>query len=158
VDSIFMMPQLGILSTIQKQAATEVFNKDCLIHLGTCVAPTGEVKKPGPIMEYKITLLDGKVEAGTLEFGQMKLIPLGVADNGLPFKAKAELVPLRGLDLGKGKGNKVETELPGGVTGIILDGRGRPFELPTDETIRVNKLKEWMLELNIYPKDALERL
>ena len=158
VDSIFMMPQLGILSTIQKQAATEVFNKDCLIHLGTCVAPTGEVKKPGPVMEYKITLLDGRVEAGTLEFGQMKLIPLGVADNGLPFKAKAELVPLRGLDLGKGKGNKVETELPGGVTGIILDGRGRPFELPTDETIRVNKLKEWMLELNIYPKDALERL
>jgi uncharacterized protein (TIGR01319 family) len=158
VDSIFMMPQLGILSTIQKQAATEVFNKDCLIHLGTCVAPTGEVKKPGPVMEYKFTLLDGRVEAGTLEFGQMKLIPLGVADNGLPFKAKAELVPLRGLDLGKGKGNKVETELPGGVTGIILDGRGRPFELPTDETIRVNKLKEWMLELNIYPKDALERL
>ncbi|MCX6828894.1 MAG: glutamate mutase L [candidate division Zixibacteria bacterium] len=158
VDSIFMMPQLGILSTIHKQAATEVFNKDCLIHLGTCVAPAGEVKKPGPVMEYKITLLDGKVEAGTLEFGQMKLIPLGVADNGLPFKAKAELVPLRGLDLGKGKGNKVETELPGGVTGIILDGRGRPFELPTDETIRVNKLKEWMLELNIYPKDALERL
>jgi uncharacterized protein (TIGR01319 family) len=158
VDSIFMMPQLGILSTIHKQAATEVFNKDCLIHLGTCVAPTGDVKKPGPVMEYKITLPDGKVEAGTLEFGQMKLIPLGVADNGLPFKARAELTPLRGLDLGRGKGNKVETELSGGVTGIILDGRGRPFELPTDETIRVNKLKEWMIELNIYPKDALERL
>jgi len=37
VDSIFMMPQLGVLSEVHAKAATEVFNKDCLIHLGTCV-------------------------------------------------------------------------------------------------------------------------
>ncbi|SYZ73878.1 conserved hypothetical protein [Candidatus Zixiibacteriota bacterium] len=157
VDSIFMMPQLGVLSTVHKQAATEVFNKDCLIHLGTCVAPSGEVKKPGPMMDYKITLPDGKTEAGTLEFGKMKLIKLGIGDKGLPLRAKAELEPHRGLDLGKGKGAKVETELPGGVVGIILDGRGRPFVLPEDDHIRVEKLKEWMIELDIYPEQALNR-
>jgi uncharacterized protein (TIGR01319 family) len=160
VDSIFMMPQLGVLSTVQQQAATEVFNKDCLIHLGTCVAPSGEMKKQEvvPIMNYKITLPDGKVEQGTLDFGRMKLIKLGVAENGIPFKAKAELEPLRGLDLGNGKGAKVETELSGGVVGIILDGRGRPYEPPKDDATRVEKLKEWMLELDIYPKEALNRL
>lgn len=157
VDSIFMMPQLGVLSTVQKQAATEVFNKDCLIHLGCCVAPAGEIKKPGPLMNYKISLPDGKVESGTLEFGQMKLIPLGLDDKGIPLKAKAELEPLRGLDLGHGKGNKIETELTGGVVGIILDGRGRPFILPENDKIRVEKLREWMLELKVYPEEALAR-
>jgi uncharacterized protein (TIGR01319 family) len=157
VDSIFMMPQLGVLSTVQKQAATEVFNKDCLIHLGCCVAPAGEIKKPGPLMNYKISLPNGKVESGTLEFGQMKLIPLGLDDKGIPLKAKAELEPLRGLDLGHGKGNKIETELSGGVVGIILDGRGRPFVLPEDDKIRVEKLREWMLELKVYPEEALAR-
>nr|MBN2277158.1 glutamate mutase L [candidate division Zixibacteria bacterium] len=157
VDSIFMMPQLGVLTTVQPQAATEVFKKDCLIHLGSCVAPVGDMKKAGPMMDYRITLPDGKVESGTLQFGEMKLIKLGVAENGLPEKAKAELEPARGLDLGNGKGDKVVTELAGGVVGIILDGRGRPFELPQDEKTRVENLKKWMMELDIYPAQALDR-
>ncbi len=157
VDSIFMMPQLGVLTTVQPQAATEVFNKDCLIHLGTCVAPVGDVKKQGPVMNYKITLPDGKVESGVLEFGQVKLIELGVDEKGLPFKAKAELEPLKHLDIGNGKGGKIETELSGGVVGLILDGRGRPFTLPVDDNIRISKLKEWMMELKIYPQEAIDR-
>ncbi len=44
VDSIFMMPHLGVLSTIHPAAATEVFEKDCLVRLGTCVAPAVEVQ------------------------------------------------------------------------------------------------------------------
>ncbi|MFQ6061319.1 MAG: glutamate mutase L, partial [Thermoplasmata archaeon] len=41
VDSIFMMPHLGVLSAVHEEAATEVFERDCLIHLGTAVAPKG---------------------------------------------------------------------------------------------------------------------
>ncbi len=157
VDSIFMMPQLGVLSTVQEQAATEVFNKDCLIHLGTCVAPVGEVKKGGAVLNYNITLPDGNVESGTMNYGEMKLIKLGLDEKGLPLKAKAELEPHQHLDLGPGRGHKVETELSGGVVGIILDARGRPFTLPTDNKERISKLKQWMLELNIYPEEALNR-
>ena len=39
VDSIFMMPHLGVLSTVHETAALEVFDRDCLVHLGPCVAP-----------------------------------------------------------------------------------------------------------------------
>jgi hypothetical protein len=45
VDSIFMMPHLGVLSTIHPDAATEVFEKDCLVRLGTCVATVGAPKR-----------------------------------------------------------------------------------------------------------------
>src|SRR5690349_1454963 len=41
VDSIFMMPHHGVLSTIHQAAATEVFEKDRLVRPGTCVAPVG---------------------------------------------------------------------------------------------------------------------
>jgi len=159
VDSIFMMPQLGVLSEVHSQAATEVFNKDCLIHLGCNVAPAGNVTKEGAeLMEYKIELPDGKVEQGKIIAGQMKLIKLGFDDKGLPAIAKATLKPGRHFDLGKGKGNVIEAELSGGVVGIILDGRGRPFDLSSDPKVRVAKLKEWILELDIYSEDKLEKL
>lgn len=159
VDSIFMMPQLGVLSEVHHKAATEVFNKDCLIHLGCCVAPAGGgVKKGQEMMEYKIELPDGKTETGKITDGQMKLIKLGFNEDGAPATARASLKPARNLNLGRGKGNTVNTELSGGVVGIVLDGRRRPFELPEDAKTRVAKLKEWMIELDIYSRERLEEM
>lgn len=157
VDSIFMMPQLGVLSTVHPQAATQVFDKDCLIHLGTCIAPVGESKDEKEILKYKFTLPDGKVEEGSVKYGEMKIIPLGLDEKGVPLRCKAVLEPHRSFDLGAGRGDKVETELHGGVTGIIIDGRGRQFILSVDAKTRVAKLKEWMIALDIYPKEALEK-
>lgn len=152
VDSIFMMPQLGVLTEVQPKAATEVFEKDCLIHLGTCVAPVGTTKKPGPVMKYSIELPTGTV-SGTLNHLEMKLFPLGLQPNGLPLTVKATFEPDRAYDLGAGKGVKVERELHGGVVGIILDGRGRPFDLSSlSEADRVTYLKKWIRELDIYPE------
>ncbi len=155
VDSIFMMPQLGVLSTVHPQAATQVFDKDCLIHLGTCIAPVGESKEEKEILDYKFTMPDGKIEEGSVKYGEMRGVPLGLDQNGVPLTCKATLEPHRGFDLGEGRGSRVETELHGGVTGIIMDCRGRPFHLPPDAKIRVGKLIEWMTALDIYPKEAL---
>lgn len=155
VDSIFMMPQLGVLTEVQPKAATEVFEKDCLIHLGTCIAPAGQAKKAGPVMKYTIELPDGPV-SGTLDYLEMKLFKLGLQENGLPIKVKATFEPERGFDVGGGKGNSITREVNGGVVGIILDGRGRPFDLSSlPENERVTHLKKWMTELDIYPKEAL---
>lgn len=152
VDSIFMMPQLGVLTEVQPKAATEVFEKDCLIHLGTCVAPTGTLKKPGPVCKYTIELPTGTV-TGTLNHLEMKLFPLGIQENGLPQVVRAVFEPDRNFDMGAGKGNRVERELHGGVVGIILDGRGRPFDLSSlSEDDRVKYLRTWMTDLNIYPE------
>jgi hypothetical protein len=153
VDSIFMMPQLGVLSTVHPKAAKEVFDKDCLIHLGSCIATVGEGKEGKEVLKYRFKFPGGREDEGVLKCGEMKRFDLGVEE-----KAEAVLEPSRGFDIGKGKGAKLETNLSGGVAGIILDGRGRPFALPTDDKIRVNKLKEWMLALDIYPKESLESL
>ena len=92
--------------------------------------------------------------------GADKHIQLGLQENGLPHTARAIFEPEKHFDCGAGKGNRVEVELQGGVVGIILDGRGRPFDLSTlNEDERVNYLTTWMKELDIYPREleAIQR-
>lgn len=152
VDSIFMMPQLGVLAEISEKAATEVFEKDCLIYLGSCVAPVGKSKLGKVALSARIELPNGEVFEEDVEFGELKLLPCGVGET-----AKATLKPGRGLDLGEGKNQEIETELHGGVVGIVLDTRGRqPFELPAEASERVTLLKKWMKELKTYPEQILE--
>ncbi len=147
VDSIFMMPQLGVLAEISEKAATEVFEKDCLIYLGSCVAPVGAMK-PGKIaLSAKLELPNGEVFEEEIPFGEVRLIPCGVGET-----AKATLKPGRGLDIGLGKNQEKSCELHGGVVGIVLDTRGRqPFILPVEASERVPLLKKWMKEFDVYP-------
>lgn len=147
VDSIFMMPQLGVLSEVHPQAATEVFDKDCLIRLGTCVAPSGENRKASVLAEVTLTKQDGSTSDLKIEKGKMLVEPLGVGE-----KVQAVIAPAKNLDAGAGPGNEWTGELEGGVVGIIFDGRGRnPFTLPEDDSTRIEKLQEWSLALDIYP-------
>jgi hypothetical protein len=147
VDSIFMMPQLGVLAQVHPKAAMEVFHKDCLIRLGTCIAPRGVGKGGTPCVEVSLQMPDGKAESRTVNFGDMAVIPLEVGQ-----KAKAVIKPARKFDAGAGRGKEIHTELGGGVVGIIIDARGRPLELPTDRSERVRKLTEWNDALGVYPK------
>jgi uncharacterized protein (TIGR01319 family) len=149
VDSIFMMPHLGVLTEVHPEAAHEVFEKDCLVHLGTCIAPVGEGKTGQKCLAARITMPDGKVEERALSFGDMVLLPLGVGQT-----AKAELSPERNYDCGAGRGKRIENvALEGGMVGIILDCRGRrPFVLPEDKAARIEALNRWATALKAYPE------
>ena len=163
VDSIFMMPQLGVLSTVHEKAALDVFEKDCLIRLGWCIAPRGTAKDGAACMTVDIQpcgtgfqpVKGGTVEGGTgfqpvkhnLNFGELKLVPLD-----LGRKAKVTVTPAKGFDIGGGKNAAVTREVTGGVVGLILDARGRPLALPEDRDVRLRKLNEWIAALDMYPK------
>ena len=147
VDSIFMMPQLGVLAQIHPKAAMEVFHKDCLIRLGTCVAPRGSAKDGTHCVDVKIERSDGSTEEKSVNFGDMAVIPLPVDQ-----KARASISPARRFDVGLGNGKEVHTEIGGGVVGIIIDCRGRPLVLPEDKEERVRKLTEWNRALDVYPE------
>ncbi len=149
VDSIFMMPQLGVLSTVNEKAATDVFTRDCMVYLGTCVAPIGQGKPGDKCSDFSITFGDGRpTETGTLEFGDLRLYPLA-ADH----HAQVEIKPAKHVDAGAGKGTVVSREVRGGVVGLMLDGRGRPLQLPTDSVGRVASIKKWYNAVDLYPKD-----
>ncbi|OLB56637.1 MAG: methylaspartate mutase [Nitrospirae bacterium 13_2_20CM_2_62_8] len=147
VDSIFMMPHLGVLSTVNEQAATDVFVRDCMIYLGTCVAPIGRGKDGERCADYTITFGEGRSpECGTLAFGELRLFPLGRDD-----RAQIELRPAKQVDLGEGKGVSVTRDVRGGEVGLLLDGRGRPLQLPTDSQKRLAALIRWHRAVDLYP-------
>jgi uncharacterized protein (TIGR01319 family) len=147
VDSIFMMPQLGVLAQVHPQAALEVFHKDCLIYLGTCVAPVGVGKEGTLCIEVSLEMPDGSTETRSVNHGEIAVIPLAVGQ-----KARATLQPARRFDIGLGGGKDIRTELDGGVVGVIIDARGRPLSLPEDRGERVRKLTEWNKALDVYPE------
>jgi len=88
VDSIFMMPHLGVLSTINEKAATEVFEKDCLIYLGPCVSLTNSGKFGSHCLDCVITYSDGKRTEDSLSLGEIKVFELKEGE-----KAKVEISP-----------------------------------------------------------------
>ena len=145
VDSIFMMPQLGVLSQVNKEAATQVFNRDCLIHLGTCIAPTGRAKKGSSCLEISVNMPSGIVE-DTIPAGELKLYKVGMDE-----VVQVKIQPNRHFDAGAGNGQVVETEVRGGVVGLVIDTRGRPLEMSADTAQSVEDLKTWLQTLDVYP-------
>ena len=152
VDSIFMMPHLGVLTEVHDKAATEVFNKDCIIYLGTCFAPRGEMRFGDKAFSYKLELETGEAHEGEMRFGEIKLIPYGLNEKGIPLKGTATINPARGLDMGYGRGKQVTGEIYGGVVGIVLDARGRPLKFHQDRQERVKQLESWCNAFDAYPQ------
>jgi uncharacterized protein (TIGR01319 family) len=150
VDSIFMAPHLGVLSTVNEKAATEVFDKDCLVRLGTVIAPLA-VKKPKagePAVRVKLVLTDGKEVTADAAAGELKLVPAPYAEDR---KTKCRIEPQKNFDVGAGPGVPVEKEINGGTTGIVIDARGRPLQIPEDPKARVAALTQWNRGMDLYP-------
>ena len=145
VDSIFMMPHLGVLSEHLYDAAREVFERDCIVRIGTCVAPVG----PGKEGEPCVRVHGGGIDV-SVPFGELVAVPYD--------ETQAESLtvePAKGFDVGGGKGKAVTirrfdsarggrdhlTNLIGGAVGLIVDCRGRPFNLTFETPGRIEKLR-----------------
>ena len=145
VDSIFMMPQIGILSEVHPAAANEVFRRDCLIQLGSAVSAAGHAKSDGvPCLRLDLSTSDGRSIQETVNYGEMRLIPLDLGQT-----AQGAISPTKRFDVGHGPGRTVEATLRGGVVGLIIDCRGLPRRLPDNDDARRAKLNEWTEALGL---------
>jgi hypothetical protein len=142
-DSIFMMPHLGVLAQVHPKAAMAVFERDCLIYLGTCVASVGAGKTGRTSFEYSITG-DTLNESGEMGWGDLKLLALGQDET-----AEITLNPARGVDVGGGPGKRVQQTVHGGTVGLVLDARGRPLTLGDAPDVEA-----WVNALDLYPQMA----
>ena len=147
-----MMPHLGVLSTINEKAATDVFVRDCMIYLGTCVAPIGQGKYGELCADYEIAFPDGRQVNDQLAFGDLRVYPLDLGK-----KAKMTMQPVKQVNLGAGAGVPVTREVQGGVVGLILDGRGRPLQLPDEQAARLAALMKWYQAVDLYPVPSTEK-
>jgi uncharacterized protein (TIGR01319 family) len=142
-DSIFMMPHLGVLSAVHPEAAAQVFERDCLIYLGTCIAAKGIGKEGKQCFSWT---LSGDIDAsGACNFGDIERIKMGPDQ-----RATMTCEPARGFDLGGGNGKKITHEIRGGTVGLVIDGRGRPLGLPEDRQQCQMSMKTWVENMSLY--------
>ncbi len=136
VDSIFMMPHLGVLASVHPEAAREIFENDCLIYLGVSVAPRYNEKKVRSDALADV-YLDGE-RLGQVQRG--KVLRLKTAASG---KGLLKVAPLsNGVDVGSGPGEPLMREVILGETGIICDGRNRPIVIPEDSATAQREVYE----------------
>ena len=149
VDSIFMAPQLGVLSTVHEAAAAQVFERDCLVRLGAVLAPLGAGKPGQPCLTVEVTASGRPPVDVRVPFGELRLLPLPPAGT-----CRVVAAPERGFDLGSGRGRPLEAEVHGGEVGLIVDTRGRrPFTLPADPAGRIALLRAWNQALGMYARE-----
>ena len=154
VDSIFMMPQLGVMANIENKeiaeqarvAALEVFEKDCLIRLGTCIAPVGKLSGSEIPLQVNLEFKNGEKKDIEVRYGELIRIEADYEE------IKAVLTPAKGVDVGAGDGEQISTTIFGGQVGIVFDGRGRPLEIDASSSRRISNLKKWSEAMNEYPE------
>ncbi len=103
-------------------------------------------KPDRPCFEYQITG-DTLNESGTINFGDVKLLPLGPDET-----AEVTIEPARGFDFGAGPGKQVRRKVTGGTVGLFLDGRGRPLILPQQRSEAQKMMTRWVTAMEMYPE------
>ena len=142
-----MMPHLGVLSTINEQAATEVFVHDCLVYLGTCVAPIGQGKDGDRCADYAITFPDGRVDKGTLSFGDLRLVPLA-GDQ----KASITIQPGRKWILVQARESRSREKSKAAWWDSCWMGADVRCSYRPINAVRVAALTKWYQAVDLYPK------
>jgi hypothetical protein len=122
VDSIFMMPHLGVFASVSPEAAYEVFEHDCLIHLGSAVVPVFPPKFSTGAALAEV-LLDGRV------IGRVMRDSISRLETASSGQGMLTVRPLhRAIDVGAGAGEENQRIVRLGECGIVCDGRNRPIQ------------------------------
>ena len=148
IDKPGMLPHLGALSKVNREAALEILTRDCLYHLGTCIAPRGVAKEGELVMEILMKRSDGTEVKESMKHGELKTLPLEQDTH-----AEVEVLPTRRFDAGNGRGKRLEATVTGGAMGLIMDARGRPMAVSGRK-----ELGEWTKALDTYPSIVGDRI
>jgi hypothetical protein len=145
VDSVFMMPHLGVLSQIEPEVALNVLEKDCFLPLGPVIAPEGDLREGEPAVSVRVSGAGphGESREILVNGGEIRVLPLAPGT-----EATAEVEALGDARIG-GK-SRVQFRCPGGVVGAIVDARGRPFAHAQDPAARAALNAKWGRQMGAY--------
>ena len=142
VDKTMLISQLGAVATVAPITAVQVNENDAVTHrLGTCVVPFGNLQQGQVALSVGIEYTNGRQHKVDVMAGTIEVIPLGINEQAL-----LTLFPSPGVDVGLGPGERARAaeEIDGGLVGLIIDARGRPLVIPTEEAERQARIMQWM--------------
>lgn len=130
---------LGVLAAINPVLAVQVLDSATFIHLATIISPVGQAPPGTPILRIKAAIEDGHETIMDIKQGDLEVIPVP------PGKAaRLQLQPLQRYDIGMGgPGRGGSINVIGSALGVVIDGRGRPLQLPDDPSRRMEMFRKW---------------
>jgi hypothetical protein len=142
LDKTLLISQLGVVAKVAPIAAVQVNENDAVSHrLGTCVIPFGDMKPGEVALRVGVQYANGQQLNLDVMAGSIEVVPLRADEQAL-----LTLLPAPTVDVGLGPGERARAaeEVDGGLVGLVIDARGRPLSLPTDETERQARLLQWI--------------
>jgi hypothetical protein len=141
LDRTTLIPLLGAVASVSPITAVQVNENDAVSHrLGTCVIPFGNLPPGQSAVRVGLEYSNGRQVTVEVMTGSIEVIPLALNEQAL-----LTLFPAPMVDVGLGPGERARAaeEIDGGLIGLIIDARGRPLQLPTNEMERQARLAQW---------------
>lgn len=156
IDTTLLIPPIGNLARHQPAMAAAVFDRDCLVWLGTAIVVQGGTHDTAPTTALTVTIERKGGESNTIEvpYGEIAVVPLR-SDQ----RASLTVKPAPGFSVGGGEAGKpLKTqpgqEVKGGLVGLIIDARGRPMHFPGATTNRYAAIRRWLAALDAVDQTA----
>lgn len=141
LDTAHVATGLGGIAGIETRAAAEVAEADAVVlQLGTVVSTVGVPLDGQPAVRAVLEYADGRQHTEEVHAGSIARLPL------LPGEqAMFGLYPAPTVDIGLGPGQQARASDPveGGALGLLVDARGRPFTMPSENDERLQRIAAW---------------
>lgn len=141
LDTYGLLPVLGAVAGHNPLLPVHVLESSALLNLGTVIRPVCSARYGNPVL--KVRLVYDNNDETTVEIRQGTITVLPVQPNQ---QVKVYLTPLRSLYI-PGIETRRGLSMIGGATGIVVDARGHPLNLPPDAARRRDLLKKWAMAL-----------
>jgi hypothetical protein len=152
VDTTMLVAPIGNLARHHPAAAAYIFDRDCLVWLGSTIVLHG---RPPESSAGGVTVTVERQQGGTetveVPYGSIQVVPLRPDQ-----RAALTVKPTTGLWVGTAEpGKTLKTqpgqEVKGGLVGLMIDARGRPLHLPTDPDARRSTVRRWWAAFDAIP-------
>jgi hypothetical protein len=143
LDQNGLTPSLGAISEFSPLLPVQVLESGAFLRLGTVVAPLSSARYGTPILDARVEYENGGETHLEVRKGSLVALPLQQGQ-----VAYLRLKALHGTRIdSRTRKTSIKYKIIGGACGAIIDGRGRPIELPPDASRRRDQLKKWAMAL-----------
>ncbi|MFQ5408240.1 MAG: glutamate mutase L [Anaerolineales bacterium] len=142
IDQHNLAPSLGAAAAFNAVASVQVFQSGAFANLGATVCPVGKARPGQHVLRVRMKYSNGERLEVEVRYGTIEVLPLPLGQ-----EAQVSLQPLKGFDIGYGRGQGRRVLLTGGTIGLIVDARGRPVAMERDPAQRREQLQRWLAEL-----------
>ena len=134
---------LGAAVSVTSMLPVQILESGAFLNLGTVISPVSPAKAGAVILRVHLVGKDGVENQYEIKQGTLTVLPVPHGQ-----RARINLEPMHNTDVGmKHPGVGGSFNVVGGILGTVIDARGRPLVLPSDDVRRRDIIKKWLWTL-----------